>query len=130
MALGLPFAVAAGWALGAPEDTPPAVSAPGGSGVLGSAPVASRPAPGSSTWVPRAPKRVSDVEPIRSGRRAAVPSSATPSASASGSVAPSLTLPPVPTPTSAVSTPPDPDAPATSASATPTPTGLRLVRRS
>ncbi|MGA5303449.1 hypothetical protein ACPCHT_26225 [Nucisporomicrobium flavum] len=131
VALGLPFAVSVGWALGSPDEAPPAVSAPGGAGALGSAPVASAVPESVGDWVPRAPKPVSVVKPVRpSASASAAPSSGTPSAPMSGSAAPSLTEPPVPTPASVFPTPPDPDATTAPTSATPVPSGLRLVRRS
>ncbi|MFI7596914.1 hypothetical protein [Actinoplanes sp. NPDC049681] len=135
VSLGLPFAVAVGWTLGTPDTAPPAVSAPGGAGAFGAAPVkATTPASDSITqWPPHAPEPVSVVESVAPSSPSVAPSSGVPSATASGSGAPTLTMPPVPTPTSIVDPPSSPAPAATSGDADPEPSGLAgggLFRRS
>lgn len=114
VAVGLPFAVTAGWMLGAPAARQVALPAPAGDGGLGSAPTgqvrATTTAPvGEITWYPREQRPVAVIEsavtvPASSpaGATAVVTTPASPTPTVTGPV---LTLPPVPTPTSASPSP-------------------------
>ncbi|BFU42084.1 hypothetical protein [Krasilnikovia sp. MM14-A1004] len=105
--LGLPFALAVGWALGTPAAGPAPVSAPAGSGVLGTAPSRTV-TPESVTALEWTPRPVRSTPPRRTARRAAA--SATESRSPSpGRVEPSRTPPP--TPADPSEPPPSPSAP-------------------
>ncbi|WP_146168981.1 hypothetical protein [Actinoplanes italicus] len=122
MAIGLPFAVVTGWALGAPADRQTTLGAADidgpfyGDGGLGSAPGGTDPArTGSDGYTARPPRATADpaasqpvpasgpstVTTVVTVTRTAVPSSPVQSTD------PQLTNPPVPTPTQ-VSSPPDP----------------------
>lgn len=128
VALGLPFAVTAGWAVGTPAPAPAPATDPAGAGGIGAAPPkATSTTPTSSVvdWRPRTPKPVATVQsalPSLSGESVAVPapSGAPPSIIVpSGSADPPLTVPPAPTPTFVSATPPSPSATGPSRSAGP-----------
>ncbi|MEU4618592.1 hypothetical protein AB0G04_01250 [Actinoplanes sp. NPDC023801] len=124
MAIGLPFSVVTGWALGAPDDRQATLGAAGmggfasGDGGLGSAPDGTSPVRDTSDGHPvRRPRTTVDPAATRTVPVAG-PSTVTavvtvvPTTVPSSPVQPdypSLTNPPVPTPTQ-VSTPPDPSA--------------------
>jgi hypothetical protein len=124
VAIGLPFAVVTGWALGAPAGRQTTLGAAdidgsvNGDGGLGSAPGGTTPArDGSDGYKTRPPRATADpvtsqpvpatgpstVTAVVTVTRTAVPSSPVQPAD------PQLTNPPVPTPTQ-VSSPPDPSA--------------------
>lgn len=139
VALGLPFAVAVGWTLGTPVNaTPPAVSAPGGSGSLGTAPAReARTAPVDdpvgfeSTTAPSTPASSSASPSATASAPAAAPSSSAAPTAGSPVVTisglPPLTDPPVPTPTHVTDAPPSPS-PTPSAAASGEPGSLSLFR--
>ena len=78
VALGLPFSVAVGWAVGAPTPAPPSMSEPAGAGGIGSAPTAATTSMAESVvdWTPRGPRRVAVEESVPSATPDAHPSPA------------------------------------------------------
>jgi hypothetical protein len=112
VALGLPLAVAVGWALGTPSTVPAEASAPAGAGSMGTAPRRAEPSPsgaaGGSAYRQRPASTPTTppvtVPPVSVAPRPAGPPPVT-TPDVRGSAQPTLTAPPVPTPTD-VSLPP------------------------
>ncbi|WP_412737698.1 hypothetical protein [Krasilnikovia sp. MM14-A1259] len=111
--VGLPFAVAAGWALGPSPAGPVPASAPAGNGVIGTAPsrIATPESVTAVEW-PERPSRTAAPTVSRTPRRAVV-SAPVPATSRPRRARPSMTVtPPAPA---------DPTVPAITASASPSP---------
>ncbi|BCJ43147.1 hypothetical protein GCM10010168_01110 [Actinoplanes ianthinogenes] len=112
IAIGLPFAVVVGWALGTPKARPVATAETGGTGgsdALGVAPPRAKQTDGH-------PARPADTAPTSPvvvvastvvTKTVTVPASAPPVTAATSSPPPDLSMPPVPTPTQ-ITGPPEP----------------------
>ncbi|WP_433792369.1 hypothetical protein [Actinoplanes sp. CA-252034] len=119
LVLGLPFAVVAGWALGAPTVTQASLGASefggplGGDGALGSAPGAGHHG-GAGSTAPRATADPADLKPTPATGPSTVTATVTvvrtadPSFPVESTDPPLLTDPPVPTPTQVTGAPEDP----------------------
>ncbi|WIM96120.1 hypothetical protein ACTOB_008280 [Actinoplanes oblitus] len=113
LAVGLPFAVVVGWALGTPKAHSVAsaeIGGTGGSDALGVAPPHTRQSPDGHPARPAggAPSSIVVVSSTVITQTVTVPASATPSAAAAtSSPPPILSTPPVPTPTQ-ITGPPEP----------------------
>ena len=126
--VGLPFAVVAGWTLGAPTVRSAALGVTGdvdGTGGLGAAPVRKGSTP-DPVLPPRAAKAPADPVAAPPTPAGGVTTTVTVVASVPAPVAtttspPQLTQPPVPTPTSIDNTPPVPTPTSESPSETPSP---------
>ncbi|BAL92885.1 hypothetical protein AMIS_76650 [Actinoplanes missouriensis 431] len=133
MIAGLPFAVATGWALGAPEPRPAAIGATGETSAvdgLGTAPASALPDRGTTGGYRADPPRAS-AAPVTAAPTTAptagpavtmtvtVVTSVPPPVVTSSTSAPQLTAPPVPTPTQVTDPPSPTTTSAPPASATP-----------
>ncbi|MBB4737676.1 hypothetical protein BJY16_001135 [Actinoplanes octamycinicus] len=115
LAIGLPFAVVVGWALGTPKARPVAAAETGGTGgsdALGVAPPHTRQSPDGYAGRPGrpagdAPPPVVVVSSTVITKTVTVPASAPPVTAATSSPPPILSMPPVPTPTQ-ITGPPEP----------------------
>lgn len=113
VAFGLPIAVTIGWTLGG-EPAPPAAPAPGGEGVIGTAPVHGTSVPPvGDVWSPAAPRPVAVTTRVPTERRRSGPT-ARPSPTDRDLPDPTMTVRPAPTLTDASAEP--------TAAATPEPT--------
>jgi hypothetical protein len=120
---GLPFAVAIGWAIGNPSDTPTTTvrESIGGAAGIGTAPTTAlsrSTAPVADAWTTRTPPRPVSVGTVAQSARPRSSASARPSISSTGLPEPTVTVPPEVTPTT---TAPEATAPATDPPASETP---------